>query len=170
MKQSRIIILFILSLLSVACNNENKGEGTYYNDFETMGYWSESPKIAKNVGHSGNFCVFTDSATEYTEGFRLPVTDIKKSKPKYIEASGWVMSNDVNAKAQLVVTLDSVGKAVAWNGAQTQKVILGVGKWYELSVTIQLPENISPNEKILMYGWYGGGGKVYFDDLLLKVK
>ncbi len=169
MKKS-LLTLLVSCLTLIACNDGKSGDGIYYNDFETMGTWSDSPKIVRDIGHSGNFSVFTDAGNEYTEGFKIRVGDIKVSNPHIATVTAWVMANDVNAKSQLVINVDSSGKSVAWVSSQTQSVILTPGKWFELKCTLTLPNNLNPDDKLYVFGWYNGNGKVYYDDVLIKVE
>ncbi len=169
MKKS-FLLVFVSCLSLIACNDGKSGNGIYYNDFETMGYWSDSPKIVRNIGHSGTFSVFTDANNEYTEGFKVRMGDIKISNQHLVTATAWVMANDVNAKSQLVINIDSSGKSIAWVASQTQPVILTPGKWFELKCTLSLPNNLNPDDKLFVFGWYNGSGKVYYDDLLIKVE
>ncbi len=162
-------LLIILSLFLVACNDK-KGAGSYYNDFESMGYWSDLPTIKKGIAHSGQFCTFTDSTAEYSAGMKLPVGDMKVAKPYTITATAWVMANDLNAKAQLVLNLDSAGKSVAWSGTQTQTVIQAPGKWVGITCTVNVPANVTPDEKLFVFGWAGGKQAVYFDDVQLTIE
>ncbi len=167
----KIVFIIATAFLLNSCGDKKSGDGIYFNDYEVLGNWTENhPKLKYGLGKSGLYCGFTDSTVEYTETLRLRIGDVKVEHPKFITATAWVMSNDINSKSQLVISVDSIGKNIAWSANQSEKVIKSPGKWYQIKCTLPLPKQINPDSKVNLFGWANSKERVYYDDMMLVVE
>lgn len=166
MKTSLTLLSIPVVLLLHSCNSKQSENSSslFNNDFETLGYWSESPRVIREAAHSGSFCSYTDTASLYSQTMVIRGKDIKNKEIKSLKASAWVMSNQTDAKAKLVLSIEKDGKNIFWEGIETQRNMRAPNKWVDVSLKIDLKEKLGDDMVIKLYGLNDGQRRVYWDD------
>lgn len=167
--QSKMCMLLVI-LLATACDyGLEQAPGTYNNDFEIMGYWGNPSKLTQEMSRSGKYSTFTDREHEFSETFSLKLKEV--SKPvKSVKLNVWIRSQTRDAKAVLVLALDSQGKTIFWKGAEVQKWLLKRDTWTEITIEENLPDNLPEDAVLKIYGWNNGDHRVYWDDFVIRVE
>lgn len=169
MKFTRLIPVIIFLLLNTSCENENSSlPNNFNNDFETMGYWAESPRITREKSHSGNFSTFTDTTNIYTQTLSVRIKDLKINNIKTILGSVWVLSNSPVAKGKLVVSIEKNGSNLIWQGVEVQKTMKVANKWTEVLLKADVKMQLTDDCILKMYGVNDGKQKIYWDDFSLN--
>ncbi len=158
----------LLSLPACTSREDVKNDNEFFNDFETLGYWTESPRVIREAAHSGNFCTYTDSTTPYSQTFVLHGKDIKNKDISAVKAMVWVMSQQTDAKAKFVISIEKDGKNMIWQGIETQRNMREANKWVDISMKIDLKEKITDDMILKMYGLNDGARRVYWDDFRIS--
>jgi hypothetical protein len=169
MKFIRLIPIGIFLLLFTSCENEKSSlANNFNNDFETMGYWAESPRITREKSHSGNFSTFSDTTNIYTQTLSVRVKDIKNNNIKSILGSVWVLSNSPAAKGKLVVSIEKNGSNLIWEGVEVQNTMRVANQWTEVLLKVDVKTQLSDDCILKMYGLNDGKQKIYWDDFSLN--
>ena len=169
MKLSSLIYIGILLIPFTSCENKDSSiANNFNNDFETMGYWAESPRITREISHSGNFSTFSDTTTIYTQTLSIRIKDLKRKNIKSILGSVWVLSNSTTAKGKLVISVEKNGSNLVWQGVEVQKTMREANKWTEVLVKADVKTQLTDDCILKMYGVNDGKQKIYWDDFSLN--
>lgn len=169
MKFSSLIYIGILLIPFTSCENkDNSPSNSFNNDFETMGYWAESPKITRETSHSGNFSTFSDTMNIYTQTLSIKIKDLKRKNIKALLGSVWVLSNSTAAKGKLVISVEKNGSNLIWQGIEVQRTMREANKWTEVLVKADVKTQLTDDCILKMYGVNDGKQKIYWDDFSLN--
>jgi hypothetical protein len=181
MKNSIFFSCCLAILLYSACSSpEPKKEYTadkpvvhnnlyYANDLDNFLQWNLSADISKRPGHSGDYCSKTDSATPYSFGLNLKVSDLKNTKIKTAKISAWVKAENAFYEGKLVCSVMRDESTVYWVGSELKKFITKPGNWYEAKAYYKLPDSLGLDDKIAIYIWNTGTkSAIYADDFEIQ--
>lgn len=160
--------IIVLALSACSTKEDSSSKTNFNNDFETVGYWTESPKVVRDASHSGNFATFTDSSSIYSQTLNVRVKDLKVKDIKAITASVWVLSNAQDAKGKFVLSIEKDGKNIVWQGVETQKSMHEVNKWAEVKLRVDLKAKLYDDMILKLYGINDGVRRIYWDDFSIN--
>jgi len=165
-------ILFVLLLIILACNKEEKKEQAIIqkNDFESLLGWSEidAGRLAKGTAHSGIYSALTDSLHQFSPGFIRKIKDISDQRIKKIELNVWVLTKNLDAKASLVLSIESEGKSAFYKGINVIDSVQATERWYPVRCVFNLPADLNKENEVRVYLWNTGKDVVLADDFELK--
>lgn len=163
--------VFLLGFL-LSCSDKNKPEQAIVlqNDFESMLGWSdvEQGRLLKGNAHSGNYSALTDSNHPYSLGFIRKLREITDGPVKRIEMNAWVLTKSLNAKAKLVLSIESGGTPRFYEGVDILPSIEATQKWYSLRCHFDLPSDLDMDHEVRIYLWNTGKDTVLVDDFEIK--
>ncbi len=165
---------FISSFLLISCSRENKQGGLhYFNDFESVKGWSKMPipTLVEGNAHSGNFSLKIDSLEGFSHAFNIKMKDISNKPIKKVRYSMYCMIKSLNAKASLVLAVDTVNKPNAlWQGIPIQDQIKEINKWVKITGEVQLAQDglNKPENNLVMYLWNNSKEVIFADDYELE--
>lgn len=164
---------FVLMLgFLLSCHKENKPEQVivHQNDFDSMLGWSDvdQGRLFKGNAHSGNYSAFTDFNHPYSLGFIRKLREISDRPIKRIEMNAWVLTKSFDAKAGLVLSIESGGKPQFYKGVNVLDSIQATQKWYPVRCRFDLPSDLSMDHEVRMYLWNTGKDTVLADDFEIK--
>ena len=167
----KLSFVLLLGFL-LACHEETKLEEAivHQNDFESMLGWSDVDpgRLMKGLAHSGNYSTLTDSMHPYSLGFIRKLKEISDRPIKRIDMSAWVLTKSLDAKAGLVLSIESGGKPQFYKGINVLDSIQATQKWYVLRCRFDLPSDLSMDNEVRMYLWNTGKDTVLADDFEIK--
>ncbi len=168
MKNPAIILMFIL----IACHQEVRNEQAliHKNDFESLLGWTDTDagRLVKGTAHSGIYSALTDSLHAYSIGFIRKMKDLSDQRIKKITMSAWVLTKSLDAKALLVISIESGGKPSFYRGINVIDSIQATDRWYPVRCDFSLPGDLSNENEIRIYLWNYGKDEVLVDDFDLK--
>ena len=157
-----------LSIFLFSCSDDStKGIEISYED--VAGYVS-NPTLVSEDAHSGRMCLKMDGDHHDGIVYKRKLSDISYLPVKEIIVSAWVKSSSGSeTKATLVCALDSADKNVFWNGTDIAKYITSANDWYQMTVTVGLPNFAKQDYKLVIYPMNERKEPVWFDDLSITV-
>jgi hypothetical protein len=165
-------ILFLIAVLSlIACHKQKeKNIIVEKNDFESLIGWVQvdANKLTKESSHSGIYAAKTDSASPYSIGFIRKLNEISDHQIIQIDMQAYVLSKSFDAQATFVLSIESAGKSVYWQGVNIVDFISAPNKWYPVKCHYDLPKDIPRDSEVRIYIWNKGKEEVLADDFELK--
>ncbi len=166
--------LMLALFLTQSCTNNDSlitdaSKGIFICDFEDLYFWNESGAVIKGQGRDESFCVKVDSQHEYSPAFKIKFGDIGVKKPKQIKVNGWFKLNELDASAKLIACIDHNGEILKWNASETKTVSRKAGVWTMIEAVTEIPVDVSPEAKLVVYAMWTGKGEVLFDDLEIRI-
>lgn len=168
MKKSLFLILFIIS----ACHQEAKKKQAIIqkNDFESLLGWSDLDpgRLIKGTAHSGSYAALTDSLHPFSAGFIRKIKDISDQRIKKIDINAWVLTTSLDAKASLVLSIESGGASAFYKGINVLDSVQATKKWYPVRSSFELPADLNRENEVRVYLWNTGKDAVLLDDVELR--
>lgn len=169
-------ILYGTLLLAVAACGRNSGDSKNrlaFNDFESLDGWSSgvvNPSLNKEEAHSGVYSVKVNPGIDYSLGYNNEVGKISNARLQKIHIHAWAKVPNDKAVGVLVTEVKNEGedKSALWDGLNMveEAKAKGFNKWIEIDKTLNLPESLKYNSRLLVYLWRGSSSQpVYLDDL-----
>lgn len=168
-----VALVFVSNLIS--CNKSDDAKITFENDLEKITYWNDGSNnvqtvIRHNEAHSGRFVSMTDSVYQYSFMMKSKIGNLCEKKILKVSASAWVKITNLDAKANFVLSVDSAGTVLKWDGKEITPNILKVNEWTELKHELIFEDKFNnPNYIFAMYFWNTGKHEVLIDDFSLKI-
>ncbi|MBC8320436.1 MAG: hypothetical protein H8E34_06925 [Bacteroidetes bacterium] len=170
-RKLRIHYLFIklLFLLLATSIINSASSQTYTNDLEASTYskiWIGTATIDSGLSYSGSHFSITDSLQPYGLGIEMHFPEERRGQNTIIEIEGWVKSDEKNAYALFVITIENDGKSTFWMGIPLSPVLKEKDQWFRFNDSISVPADITSTAIIKAYLWNTGKmHKVGIDDL-----
>ena len=158
----RATILFLLILLMVACLKKRKQ--SFNQDFEKTFGWYHSSNLHKGVGHSGNYFTHTGPGQEFSQTFISKLGEITDKPIRRIDMGAWIRIAEPDAKARLVLSIESKDTTLFWQALDTEDISPKPGEWTRLYFTYDLPEGMQPDYLVKMFLWNTSNQTVDADD------
>jgi hypothetical protein len=173
----KILFAFISLALLAGCGDDTtkKNEVThnalyFFNDFENVRGWGEALTIVKGNAYSGQYYSKIDSVNKYSYGFKLEKNAISDKQLKKVSVDVWVRTSDVNTKSLLVAQITRKtakrDSTIYWEKSEIRKFKLQPSEWINVKSSFDLPKELQPKDKILLYVWNSDGkSEVDVDDM-----
>lgn len=167
------MLLLVLSAMAFmyACSMEVKTDASKTHSYSSdMEYekWTGAASLVSDMAHSGKFSCRVDSLNPYSFGFVENLKNINDTILPYTNISVWVNYPATGIKSNLVISIDSSGKNIFWLGIPLKDSITVANQWKEIKATVTLPENVMPDNKIVVYVWSEDKRSFYIDDLKVE--
>jgi len=160
--------LFIVLLFTGCGNFENKKKLLFSNNLESIYGWNPDTKIIRIDSHSGHFSAYADSTEIYNLGFRLPLKDISLEKIYHARAKVWANCSALNNSSFLVVCLISKNESKAYSSTKVENFTTKTGVWFGVECLLDLPNDASPDDELVVYVMNQGKDRVLFDDMEIE--
>ena len=145
-------------------------DGIYFQDFDNLYWWSNDQwNLTSEKAHSGDFSARTDSLNEFSQTFAMDYDYALAKKCSAIQVSAWICVTNMNAKAGLVVSVESAKGAAAYESVDIKNFITAPNQWDEVAATLKLPEKAPEGSKIKVYLWSPSKTKIFLDDVTIKL-
>jgi hypothetical protein len=167
----QISLIALTFLFCFICCNSKKNVALFSNNFDELNEWGYSSDIlVEGSAHSGKWMCELDSLRPYSITFRKKLNELSSKNFKTIRAEGWIKLSSINAKANLVVAIDSInGNAFKWNAISSESQISEQNKWTKVFGEFNFPERMSPDFDLLVYVWNNGNKKIWVDDVSIQI-
>jgi hypothetical protein len=163
-----IILIFIFACGKTA--EKNNSLFSVSNNFDSNVSWINVNTITKGLTHSGIFAAKMDTTIEYGIGIGSKFNDLLDKLPKKVNVHCWVYSNTPNIDATLVCDPTINDQSINWQGLNLKDKIIKAKEWTELTTSFDLPKNITPDTKLLVYFWNPNKLIFYVDDLDISLE
>ncbi len=169
MKKINLLILAGGFFVAACSSNDNDKALDFTNDLENVKGWSGNESniatIVKAKAKSGEYVSKTDTVYRYGFLFRAKLYDLTNKKLKAVKAAVWANVTEVNSEAVLVISVDSVGKSIVWEGKKLIEVVKKTDEWTEVIADADLSKLKPCKDYIIsVYLWNTGKSVIYTDD------
>lgn len=173
MKKSILYILLVSAIVSSCSSEKKKNDLEFTNDLENLkgfsGIDNNVASVQKGTARSGEYISYTDSAKRFGYMFKAKLSDISDQQLKSVKAEVWVYQEQINMEAVLVITIDSLGKSIVWQGQKLNEFVKESKKW--TAVTEEMDLSKLPQSKdygISIYVWNTGNTPILSDDYRVR--
>ena len=170
---NKILLLVIATVMLFACGktDENKsGLFSASNNFDLSSSWINTQTIVNELSHSGKFSSKMDSTQEYGIGIRAKFNELTDKLPKKVNVHCWIYSKSPVLEATLVCDPTINEQSISWQGLDLKTKITKANEWIEFNHSFDLPKNITPDSKFLVYFWNPKKVIFYVDDLDISLE
>jgi hypothetical protein len=138
-------------------------------NFDNLVGWVDNTNgtLTKKFAHSGHYSLTVGGGPEYAVTYRTLLGQVITTKPRKLQVSAWVRTEEANTPAQLVVQINKPGVEayVFWKGIPLS-TDTKPGEWKEVKTELVMPAEVASDQSLSVYLWGNGAGKpVYLDDL-----
>jgi|WetSurMetagenome_2_1015567.scaffolds.fasta_scaffold321327_2 hypothetical protein len=178
MKSFNLLLVAVLLGLFCSCdpaNNSNQQAGTMTDSNTRVlssdlypNCWFNEHTLQKQVVHSKPFASKTDSVWSDSYGFRGYFGDLGDKIPKFVVIDFWTLFTRTALKADLFVSIDSIGKSKLWTGANLIDSVKTANQWQNIHCQFTLPQNLLPSDQITIYVSNHEKKNIYVDDFVIK--
>ncbi|CAN5370976.1 hypothetical protein BH11BAC2_BH11BAC2_10660 [soil metagenome] len=164
----QFVLLVAIAILLSACSGSGY-ENKINQNFDNINDWyKEVPTLTNEQAHSGKISTFMDSTHEFSSTYEVNYEEIKKKGFTHVKVSAWGMVPDVNAKANLVISVNSPEGNRAYSAIAYSKYIFKINEWTEITNELELPEVKEKGAVLKVYGWVTNKQKSYMDDVTIE--
>lgn len=160
MKTSFSVLLIIC--IAVSCRNASKH--SISQDFEQVAGWFDTSKLYKGKGHSGEYYTHTGPGMEYSQTFIAKLGDITDKPVRRIDMGAWIRIAEPDAKARLVLSIESKDSTLFWQALDTEGISPKPGEWTRLFFTYDLPEDMKSEYIVKVFLWNVSNKAIDADD------
>ena len=156
----RIFFCLITLVILASCSEEKSEKKNvehddlyFFNDFENVKGWGDALTITKGLAHSGKYFSKTDSINQFSYGFKSIKNSISEKDLKKVTVNVWILAKDPNTKAVLVTQILRNDSNFNWQKSSIKNFIVQPSTWVNMKASFNLPKDIKPKDKILIYVW-----------------
>jgi hypothetical protein len=167
------VLFTVISIILFACGKSDEKKLNLFsasNTFEENNFWINTNTIAKGLSHSGLFSSKIDSTLEYGIGIGSKFNNLTERLPKKVKVHCWIYSKSPNLDATLVCDPTINDQSINWQGLELKTKIIKANIWVEFTTTFDLPKNITPDSRLLVYFWNPKRVSYYVDDLDISLE
>lgn len=156
-------------MMASCSGKKNTNEPEFSNDLENLAGWSgtdnNAASIQKGIARSGMYGSVTDTANRYGFMFKCNLNTVSDEKIRLVKAAVWVYEEEQNNDAVLVMTVDSAGKTILWEGKKLNEFVKKKNTWTEVIAQLDLSKlQASPDLRFAFYVWNTGSTRIVTDD------
>ncbi|MCC7332671.1 MAG: hypothetical protein IT232_08695 [Flavobacteriales bacterium] len=170
------VILTLVYLFLLACGGSpNENKLNFENDMEQVSFWNDNSNNVQTIvnyedAHSGKYVCRTDSVYRYSYLFKSKLGNISDVPTLKVTAKMWVKVKTLDARASLVISVDSLGTPIKWVENPIQPLIVNPNEWTEIKHELIFEEYFTNPEFVLgCYLWNTGSYEVLVDDMSIEI-
>lgn len=156
----------MVTLMVSSCEKIETSELVFKNSFEEMGRWAgKFPTVTAGKGHSGKYYSKLDSVNVYSVTFQDSLSGISEKPLKKVNISAWIYFANPTANGELIFTIwDKTEKPLFTKSMYIQTQVTKVNEWTQVTLSVNMPENMSPSDIIKVYALQHGKEDILVDD------
>ena len=158
------LLLLSLALILTSCGTKNK----ISNDLENSTSWINSNTLVKGNAHSGSFASKIDSTNVCSFGYSKKLKDITTKNIKSVTFSAWVYYEKIPKETKICISL--LRSNPFWTSVDVKLKASEPKKWQKVSITSNLPNDITPEDELRCYVSSFKQDVVLIDDVELSYK
>lgn len=163
-------LIITLAAITILTSCSEKKTIVYENDTEPHEWIGQITVKDRPNAHSGKSVSVIDSLNPYSLGFRKNIKDISTEKIKKITYSYWILTKSNNIKVASVLSIDSEGKNINWQGHPQEGNLKEPNKWVKVSDTFEIPANAEGKDVLSLFVWNTSKEEILVDDFEVKVE
>ena len=121
-----------------------------------------------DIAYSGNTVLLCDSSVEYLGLFNSKIDYIVNNKIEKLLVDLYVYYEDKNTSVKIVFDIIQDGKSILWTGLQVTYIVKPKN-WGNVKFEIQVPDNITDNDRLKIYIINSGRTRILVDDFRLRM-
>ena len=142
------------------------------NDFENeSAYWASSNTGSReHIGLDSTFGYQLTPDIEFGPTLQMKVKDLFNATDNIIHTSLWVMAEDLQTDAIMVITLESKSRVYEWRGMNISYFVKKPGDWAKCYHSWRFPQIKSKKDIIKVYVWNNDRASFVIDNFQVKVE
>lgn len=150
----------ILLIFFSSCGKRNTGFSLRHGGEPNCG-WINLGTLRPDDNETTNNVSFIDSAAQYSLGYRQRLNQLSDKQVKEIKFEADVKPLTDNAEFTMVISLDSQGNGIMWEGIKHDTKEFPKGKWSTVKHSAKIPvDKIDGNTEATIYVWNNNGSSL----------